>query len=38
MIDPLKDELFTNRYRCKGEAVAPEDVVNDFEGATMKAL
>jgi hypothetical protein len=24
--------------RCKGEAVAPEDVVNYLEGATTKAL
>jgi hypothetical protein len=31
-------ELFTDRGHCKGEAVAPEDVVNDLEGATTKAL
>jgi hypothetical protein len=31
-------ELFTIRYRCKGEEVAPEDVVNYLEGATTKAL
>jgi hypothetical protein len=30
--------LFTSRYRCKGEAVAPEDVVHYLEGATTKAL
>ncbi len=30
--------LFTSRYRCKGEAVAHEAVVNYREWATMKAL
>jgi len=34
----MEDELFTSRGRCKGEAVAHEDVVNYFEWATMKAL
>jgi hypothetical protein len=33
-----EDELFTSRGRCKGKAVAPEDVVNYLEGATTKAL
>jgi hypothetical protein len=31
-------ELFTGLYRCKGEAVALEDVVNDLKRAAMKAL
>jgi hypothetical protein len=31
-------ELFTSQYGCKGEAVAPEDVVNYLKGATTKAL
>ena len=32
------DRSFTSRGRCKGEAVAPEAVVNYREGATTKAL
>jgi hypothetical protein len=32
------DGLFTGRYRCKGEAVALEDVVNYLEMATTEAL
>ncbi len=30
--------LFTGRYRCKGEAVAHEAVVNYRKWATTKAL
>ena len=32
------DGLFTNRYRCKGEAVAHEAVVIYRKGATTKVL
>jgi hypothetical protein len=38
MNDTEENELFTSRYRCKGEAVALEDVVNYLERATTKAL
>ena len=34
----MRDGLFTDRGRCKGEAVAPEDVVDYLEGAATKAL
>jgi hypothetical protein len=34
----FKDELFTDRGRCKGEEVAYEAVVNYREWATTKAL
>jgi hypothetical protein len=38
MNSPVENGLFTSRGRCKGEAVAHEDVVNYFEWATTKAL
>jgi hypothetical protein len=34
----MRDGLFTDRGRRRGEAVAPEAVVNYREGATTKAL
>jgi hypothetical protein len=34
----MRDGLFTDKSRDKGEEVGPEDAVNYLEGATTQAL